>query len=160
MTMSKPQRVSVFILRIVMGWFYFYSGITKVLNPEWSASEYVNGAVNFVDLYQWFLSPQVLPVIDFMVKWGLTMLGISLIFGLFVRLSSYLGMLLMLLFYLPILNFPMVGKNSYLVDQHIIYIASLFVLASLKAGHVWGLEKWCSNLPICSRYPKLRSLIG
>ena len=158
--MSKPQRASVFILRIVMGWMYLYAGITHILDPKFSAAKYISGATSFVDLYQWFLSPQVLPVIDFMVKWGLTLLGASLILGLFVRISSYLGMLLMFLFYLPILNFPMVGNNSYLVNQHIIYIASLLVLASLKAGHVWGLDKWCSSLPICSRYPKLRAWLG
>lgn len=95
-----------------------------------------------------------------MVKWGLTFLGISLILGLFVRFSSYLGMLLMFLLYLPILNFPMVGKNSYLVDQHIIYMAGLLLLASCRAGHVWGLDKWCSSLPICAKYPKLRALLG
>ncbi len=160
MSMSKPQRASVFILRMVMGWFYLYAGITKVMDPKWSSIEYVTGAHSFVDLYQWFLSPQVLPIVDFMVKWGLTLLGVSLILGLFVRLSSYLGMLLMFLLYLPILNFPMVGKNAYLVDQHIIYIASLLLLASLRAGHVWGLDKWCSTLPICSRYPKLRAWFG
>ena len=160
MSMSKPQRASVFILRIVMGWMYLYAGITHILDPKFSAAKYINGATSFVDLYQWFLSPQVLPIIDFMVKWGLTLLGVSLILGLFVRISAYLGMLLMLLFYLPILNFPMVGKGSYLVDKHIIYMAVLFALASFRAGHVWGLEKWLVNLPIFSRYPKLRALIN
>ena len=158
--MSKPQRASVFILRIVMGWMYLYAGITHILDPKFSAAKYINGATSFVDLYQWFLSPQVLPIIDFMVKWGLTLLGVSLILGLFVRLSAYLGMLLMLLFYLPILNFPMVGKGSYLIDKHIIYMVGLFALASFRAGHVWGLDKWCSSLPICSRYPKLRAWLG
>ena len=158
--MSKPQRASVFILRIVMGWMYLYAGITHILDPKFSAAKYINGATSFVDLYQWFLSPQVLPIIDFMVKWGLTLLGASLILGLFVRLSAYLGMLLMFLFYLPILNFPMVGNNSYLVNQHIIYMVGLFALASFRAGHVWGLDKWCSSLPICSRYPKLRAWLG
>lgn len=158
--MSKPQRVSIFITRIIMGWFFFYAGITKVLDAKWTSVKYVEGAKTFVDLYQWFLSPQVLPVVDFSVKWGLTLLGISLILGMFVRISSYLGMLLMFLLYLPILNFPMVGTHSYLVDEHIIYMAGLLILASFRAGHVWGLEKWCINLPICSRFPKLRALLG
>ena len=158
--MSKPQRVSLFILRVIMGWFLFYAGITKVLDAGWTSAGDVKGAKNFVDLYQWFLSPQVLPVVDFMVKWGLTMLGVSLLLGLFVRVSSYLGMLLMFLLYLPVLNFPLVGAHAYLVDEHIIYMAGLVVLASFKAGHVWGLEKWCSNLPICSKYPKLRAWLG
>ena len=158
--MSKPQRVSVFLLRLVMGWMYLYAGYSHITDSAFSAAKYVGGAKSFVVLYQWLLSPQVLPVVDFMVKWGLTLLGVSLLLGLFVRLSSYLGMLLMFLFYLPILNFPMVGNGSYLVNQHIIYMAGLLVLASFRAGHVWGLEKWCINLPICSKYPKLRALFG
>ncbi len=160
MSMSKPQRVSVFILRIVMGWMYLYAGVTHALDSKFSAAGYIKGATSFVGLYQWLMSPQILPVVDFMVKWGLILLGASLLLGLFVRISSYLGMVLMFLFYLPILNFPMVGAHSYLVDEHIIYMAGLLVLASFKAGHVWGLEKWCINLPICSRYPKLRALLG
>jgi thiosulfate dehydrogenase (quinone) large subunit len=150
----------VFVLRMIMGWFFFYAGITKVLDAGWTSVGYVKGAKSFVDLYQWFLSPQVLPVVDFMVKWGLTMLGVSLLLGLFVRASSYLGMALMFLLYLPVLNFPLVGARAYLVDEHIIYMAGLLILASFKAGHVWGLEKWCSNLPICSKYPKLRAWLG
>ncbi len=149
----------MFILRILMGWMFLYAGITHILDATFSAAKYVGGAKSFVVLFQWILSPQVLPVVDFMVKWGLALLGASLLLGLFVRLSSYLGMLLMFLFYLPILNFPMVG-NSYLVNQHIIYMAGLLVLASFRAGHVWGLEKWCYNLPICAKYPKLRALLG
>src|SRR5690348_11353737 len=97
MSMSKPQRASVFILRIVMGWMYLYAGVSHILDKQFSSAKYVGGATTFVDLFQWILSPQVLPVVDFMVKWGLTLLGVSLLLGLFVRLSSYLGMLLMFL---------------------------------------------------------------
>ncbi len=158
--MSKPQRASVFILRIVMGWFYLYAGISHILDAKFSAAGYVSGAKSFVMLYQLFLNPQVLPVVDFMVKWGLTMLGVSLILGLFVRLSSYLGMLLMFLFYLPVLNFPMVGTHSYLVDEHIIYMAGLLVLASFRAGHVWGLDKWFCSLPFWSKFPRLHAWLG
>jgi len=80
--------------------------------------------------------------------------------GIFVRLSSKLGAILMLLYYIPILKFPYVGTHSFLVDEHIIYVFLLLLLGELKAGRYWGLEKWCSNLPICSKYPKLRELLG
>lgn len=158
--MSKLQRASVFILRVLTGCFYFYAGITKVLDAKFTAAGYIKGAKSFVDLYQWLLNPQVLSVVDFMVKWGLTFLGLSLIFGLFVRISSYLGMLLMFLFYLPVLNFPLVGEHSYIVDEHILYMAALFVLASFRAGHVWGLDKWFTNLTFWSKFPRLHALLG
>ena len=158
--MTKSQQTSLFILRITMGWLMFYAGITKILNPDWSAGGYLKGAKTFPALFNWFLNPNLLPLVNFINEWGLTLLGISLILGVFVRLSSALGAFLMLLYYLPILDFPYPNPHSYIVDEHIIYAAVLFLFATLRAGRVWGLENWCSNLPICSQYPRLRNWLG
>ena len=158
--MGTFQKISLFALRVSLGWLMFYAGITKVLDPSWSAEGYLRGAKNFVGLYNWFASPGILPIINFVNEWGLTLLGISLILGLFVRIGSLSGVLLMILYYLPIIDFPYPNPHSYLVDEHIIYVFALFVLASFRAGRVWGLENWCSRLPICSKFPKLRSWIG
>lgn len=138
----------------------FYAGITKVLDQSWSAAGYLEGAKTFVGFFQWFLEPGVLPIINFINEWGLTLLGISLILGIFVRASSFLGAILMLLYYFPVLEFPYIKPHSYLVDEHIIYALVLLFFASLRAGRYWGLENWCSNLPICSRFPKLREWLG
>lgn len=148
------------MLRLSLGWLFFYAGITKVLNPAWSAAGYLKGAKTFVEFYQWLASPGILPAVDFVNEWGLTLLGLSLIFGVFVQLSSILGAVLMLLYYLPILDFPYPNPYSYLVDEHIIYALVLLLFASLRAGRVWGLENWCSNLPICSKFPRLRKWLG
>ncbi|MDP3729703.1 MAG: DoxX family protein [bacterium] len=158
--MSQFQKVSLFLLRIGAGWFFFYAGITKVLDPAWSAAGYLSGAKTFAGFYQFLTSPSVLPVVNFLNAWGLTLLGVSLVLGIGVRLSSVLGVILMGLYYLPILDFPYPNQNAYIVDQHIIYAFALLVLASMRAGRVWGLETWCSNLPICSRFPKLRKWLG
>lgn len=143
-----------------MGWLMFYAGITKVLNPSWSAVGYLKGAKTFAGFYNWLLTPNVLPVVNFINEWGLTLLGVSLILGIFVRLSSVLGAVLMILYYLPILDFPYVGEHSYLVDEHIIYALVLLYFAVVRAGRVMGLENWCSRLPLCSRIPGYRALLG
>ena len=135
----------------------FYAGITKVLNPEWSAAGYLKGAKTFSGFYNWLTSPAILPVINLINEGGLKFLGVSLLLGVSVRLSSAFGAVLMLLYYLPILDFPYPNPHSLLVDEHIIYIAALLVLAAYRAGGVWGLENWCANLPICSRFPRLRN---
>ena len=158
--MTQAQKISLFLLRVVLGWMYLYAGITKIINPNWSAAGYLRGAKTFPVFYQWLVSPSLLPITNFVNEWGLTLLGLSLILGLFVRLSSSLGAIMMLLYYLPILTFPYIKDNSYLVDQHIIYASALLVLGALRAGRIWGLEEWCANLPICSRYPKLRAWLG
>lgn len=158
--MSQFSRISLFLLRVSSGWLFFYAGITKVLNPEWSAAGYLAGAKTFTALFQWFARPEILPVTNFMNEWGLTLLGLSLIFGVFVRLSSLLGVLLMLLYYFPTLDFPYPNAHSYIVDEHIIYIFVLFFFAAVRAGRAWGLENWCASLPFCSRFPRLREWLG
>ena len=158
--MKEHQKVYIGLLRISLGILFFYAGITKVLDPTWSAAGYLKGAKTFSDFYHLLMQPGILPIVNFINEWGLTLLGISLLLGVFIRLSSYLGALLMLLYYIPILTFPYVGGHSFLVDEHIVYIFSLLLLGSLRAGRVWGIENWCSNLPICSKYPKLREWLG
>lgn len=153
------QKASVFALRVSMGWLMFYAGITKILNPEWSAAGYLGGAKTFTAFYQWLTNPAILPLINFVNEWGLTLLGVSLILGIGVRLSSILGAILMLLYYFPVLEFPYV-EHGFLVDDHVIYALILLMFAAIKAGRFYGLENWCSNLPICSKFPKLREWLG
>jgi len=138
--MSQYQKISLFLLRIAAGWMFFYAGITKVLDPSWSAAGYLRTAKIFAGFYQWLASPEILPITNFMNEWGLTLLGVSLVLGIGVRLSSALGALLMLLYYFPILDFPYPNPHSYIVDEHIIYVFALILLAALRAGRVWGLD--------------------
>lgn len=147
-------------MRVSLGWLFFYAGITKVLDPAWSAAGYLNSAKTFAGFYHLLTTPSVLPIINLVNEWGLMLLGISLVLGVFVRVSSILGAVLMLLYYFPVLTFPYILPHSYIVDEHIVYAFSLLVLASARAGRVFGLENWCANLPLCSRFPALRSLLG
>lgn len=154
--MTQLQKISFFILRISMGWFMFYAGITKVLNPDWSAAGYLKGAKTFAGFYQWLASPEILPVINFVNEWGLTLLGVSLILGIGVRLASILGAALMILYYFPILDFPYSGPHTFIIDEHIIYALALLLFATFRAGRIWGLGSVCLRLPICSKFPRLR----
>lgn len=158
--MTQFQKISLFLLRITMGWMIFYSGITKVIDPTWSAAGYLRGSKMFTEFYWWLSTPGVLPVINLVNEWSLTLLGLSLLFGICVRLSSFLGVALMLLYYFPILDFPYPNPHAYIVDEHIIYISALLLFASFRAGRIWGLENLCSNLPLCSQFPRLRNLLG
>lgn len=158
--MTKAQKWIIFLLRVGMGWIFFYAGITKVLNPQWSAEMFLKGAKTFAPFYQSLTQPGILPAINFINEWGLTLLGISLILGIGVRLSSILGVVLMALYYFPQLNFPYVGRNAFIVDEHIVFILILVYFAVIKAGRIYGLEDWCANLPLCKNVPNLRSWFG
>lgn len=145
--MNIFKKIVYFFLRVSMGWLFFYAGITKILDAKWSAKQYIAQAKILPELYNWFLSPTILPTIDFLNKWGLTLIGASLIIGFLVRFSSPFGALLMMLYYFPILNFPYVGsgKVSYIVDQHIIFTLVFIMFILIDAGKYWGLDYYRSK---------------
>ena len=57
----------------------------------------------------------------------------------FMKNMALLGALLMLLYY-AVLPFPKPNVHSYIVDEHLIYIFALLVLAAANAGRIWGLD--------------------
>jgi thiosulfate dehydrogenase [quinone] large subunit len=75
--------------------------------------------------------------VNFVNEWGLTLLGISLILGIGVRFSSALGVVLMLLYYFPILKFPYPNPHSYLIDNPTIYGLVLVFFAASKIKLNW-----------------------
>ncbi len=152
--MGIHQKFSLVLLRVGLGVLMFYAGYAKLIDPEWSAAGYLQNAQTFPGLFEWFLQPNILPVVNFLNEWGLTLLGISLILGVFVRLSAILGVVLMLLYYFPVLDFPYVGEHSYIVDDHLIYIVALWHLAAVKAGRVLGLEKGVQRALGLSRFTR------
>ena len=153
---SVTRKTIVTSLRVALGWVMLYAGITKVLNPHWSAAGYLKGAQTWHGLYAWFGQPALLPVVNFLNEWGLTLLGVSLILGVFVRLGSVLGAILMLLYYFPVLDFPMVGEQGYIVDEHIVYMLVLLWLAAVRAGRVCGLDAILAK----SRLYRIRQNLG
>lgn len=158
--MSKTEKIIIFLLRLSLGWIFLYSAVTKISNPNWSAEGFLKGAQTFSNLYNGLTSPAFLPAVNFVNEWGQFILGVSLILGIGVRLSSAFGAILMILYYFPQLNFPYIGKTSYLVDEHIVYFLVLVYLAAIRAGRIYGLENWCVNLPICRSIPNLRNWFG
>ena len=148
----------IIALRIVMGWLMLYAGFSKLLDPSWSAHGYGMSAKTFHGFYQWIVSPANIGWVNFINEWGMTLLGISLILGIGVRLSSTMGGILMIFYYLPGLDFPYVG-NGYLVDQHIIYALVLFLFAAIRAGRYYGLEEWFEKT-FLKKFPGFQKIWG
>ena len=131
------KKFSLFLLRIGMGVLFFWAGYTKLITPNWSAAGYISGSKVFTGFYSWLLSPNLLPTINFLNEWGLTLIGAALLFGIFVRLASFFGLTLMILYYLPIYP-PAHG----LVDEHIIYASVFLVFMAFGVGQILTLNSW------------------
>lgn len=134
------HKIVLFLLRISLGWYMLYAGITKVLDPTWSTEGYLKGAKLLPGFYMWLTSPDILPIVNFANEWGLTLLGVSLILGIFVKYSAPLGALLMLLYYIP-LGIIHPDDHSLIVDQHIIFGLLMIYFALAKTEGMWGLDE-------------------
>ena len=144
--MDKKIKLSLFFLRISLGWILLYAGVTKLLDPSWSAAGYLNNAQTFSGLYAWLASDQLLPIVNILNEWGLTLIGLSLVLGAFTRISSLAGALLMLLYYFPALNFPIANSHYYLIDYHIIFIIDLILLHFTEAGDFLVLDRMIKKI--------------
>jgi len=132
---------SILWLRLAIGWLFFYAGITKVLDPNWSSEGFIKGAKTFSNFYSWLALSNNINWVNFLNEWGLTLIGVTLILGVAIRWASYAGILLMILYYLPGLQFPYVD-HGFLVDQHIIYILIFHLIIKNKEHYCWGLQKF------------------
>src|SRR3989344_3762762 len=131
------KKFSLFLLRIGMGVLFFWAGYTKLVAPDWSAAGYISSSKFFTGFYSWLLSADVLPAINFLNEWGLTLIGAAFLLGIFVRLASFFGLVLMVLYYLPIYP-PAHG----LVDEHIVYALVFLAFLAFGAGQILTLNSW------------------
>ncbi len=123
-------------LRTLIGWHFLYEGLVKLANPDWSSAGYLLDSKGFMSgLFQSLTySSSVLHTVDFLNEWGLILIGLGLILGLFTRFSTFLGIILLALYYLshppfPGLTFSVPSEGSYLiVNKTLIELAALLVL--------------------------------
>jgi thiosulfate dehydrogenase [quinone] large subunit len=139
--MSTTAKTITLLLRLALGWLFFYAGISKLTDPSWSAAGFLQTANTFPEFFRWFAMPQHITWVNLVNAWGLTLIGISLIAGACMRWAAYAGILLMALYYLPGLTFPYL-PHAYLVDEHVIYSLALLLLITTHANHIYGVDGW------------------
>jgi thiosulfate dehydrogenase [quinone] large subunit len=89
----------------------------------------------------------IVAVVDFLNKWGLTFIGLGLMFGLFTQLALFFGMLLLVMYYLshpPLasVTYILPQEGSYLwVNKTLIEIFAMAVLLVFPTGHIVGVDR-------------------
>lgn len=145
------KNLLVFLLRVSMGWVFLFAAIWQIPDANWSAAGFLDNASLFPQFFNFFTSPEVLPIINLIIPWAHLLIGLGLIFGLGMRLASLGGATLMFLYYLPRLDGFMVGPNNFIVEYHLVYTLIIIYLAVIGAGRVYGLEG------LLLRFPKLNT---
>jgi thiosulfate dehydrogenase [quinone] large subunit len=145
---SNIQLFWLVTLRVFIGWYFLYEGLAKVLSPKWTAYGYLMDSKGlFAPLFRMIAeNPDLMAIADFINIWGLTLIGLLLILGLFEK-AGYVGAALLLtLYYLshpPLLNvaYLLRPEGSYLwVDKNLIMLAATIVLLYFPTSGSIGLD--------------------
>lgn len=137
--MTRSAKFITILIRIAVGWLFFYQGIIEILKSNWSLSESISEKGLFPHFYGSLLHSSLLPYLSYAVKGLFVIIGLLLILGLFVRIVSFIAILLILFMYFPLLHGPHIGTYYYIVDDHIVLILALLFLFIIRAGEYFGL---------------------
>jgi thiosulfate dehydrogenase (quinone) large subunit len=147
--LSPAAMVAITLMRVFVGWHFLYEGIAKLTSSSWTAAGYMRASRGpFAALFKWIASqPNVLENANLITMWGLTIVGVLLILGLFTRIASVGGMAFLLLFYFA--NPPFVGyfyslptEGSYLiVNKNLVELLALVVIFFTGSGRFAGLDR-------------------
>ena len=147
--MSKPglRKTVITIIRAAIGWHFLYEGLSKLFMENWSAQSYLANATGFLSgFYQWLASGESLvKVIDVLNVYGLILIGLALFLGIFIRIASAGGILLLLLYYFayPPFGTSLFGSpegHFYIVNRNFIE-ALLFLWFVLSSQTGYGISQ-------------------
>ena len=154
--LEKFERIFHFFytaLRMLVGWHFFYEGLAKAFIPNWSAAGYLmTSHWLFASFFHWIAAhANVLHLVNLANIYGLMLIGLLLMLGLFTRFSAVAGVLLIMLYYVanpPFVGFigEATGEGHYLiVNKNLIEMAVLSFLAFLSPSMMFGLDRLLSH---------------
>jgi thiosulfate dehydrogenase [quinone] large subunit len=157
--LDRKHALAIAFGRITIGIIFLWAGLEKIIGEglgTWTAAGFLEFATT--GTLGWpFVSGEIaegtvfnpthdfwvalaaneaaMTIIDYLVPLGQVAIGVSLILGLFTRLGSTMGALMMLFFFVAAWDF-----QFGIVNQHLTYAVMTFGLAVLGAGNYYGLD--------------------
>ncbi|MFB6094807.1 MAG: DoxX family protein [Halanaeroarchaeum sp.] len=133
------------LVRIIVGFWLFHGGFTKLLEWPFSAKGYLlfasKGTV-LAPVLQFFGNNAVLLTFtEWMIPIGEFLIGLGLIFGAFTRLAAFFGAFLLTFFY-----FTNAGWAHGMVNGELTGVLMYMTLALFGAGRVWGIDQYLEKM--------------
>jgi thiosulfate dehydrogenase [quinone] large subunit len=155
-SLTRTQQTALVLLRTLIGWHFLYEGLVKLVWPAWtragmplgrfSSAGYLRSSSGpFADAFRAFAGASWLPWLDLLMAWGLLLVGLGLMLGLFTQLASAGALVLLGLFYLSWLPTkgvyePGTEGNYLLVNKNLVEAAAVAVLLAFRTGRIAGLD--------------------
>lgn len=164
--MDKNQKLDTIwsLLRVALGFIFFWAFIDKVFGLGFATTQDkswldgvspTTGFLKFAvhgPLASFFNGLAGNPLIDWLFMLGLLGIGLSLLFGIGLRIAGYSGAFLVFLMYLSL--FP--SENNPILDEHIIYLFIFLAFATGEIGHRFSLYHWWKQTELVKKYPVLK----
>lgn len=146
---SKQQLTVLVLLRVAIGWHFLFEGLVKISNPNWTSYLYLMDSKGiFENIFKALAgNEQSLIIVDYLNIWGLVLIGLFLMLGLFTKQVVIAAISLLSLYYLshpPFFNldYAMPSTGSYwIVDKTLIEIFALVVLFVFPTSKEIGLDR-------------------
>ena len=143
------QLTGLVSLRMLIGWHFMYEGLAKITNPYWTSAGYLQESQGW--FAEQFISvaanPGLLTAVDYLNQWGLLLIGLALLMGIFEKVAAWAGIALLALYYLaappfPGLEYAIPAEGSYLiVNKLLIELAALLVILGFPTSGRVGLQR-------------------
>jgi uncharacterized membrane protein YphA (DoxX/SURF4 family) len=159
LTSSKPRifgflRFIFTCVRILIGWLFLYEGASKLFTSGWTSAGYLMESHWILSgMFHWMAeNPAMLKIVDLINIWGLILIGLCLFIGVFTRVASMAGAILLLLYFIanpPFVGFigSFTGEGHYLVvNKNLILIATLMLIYFIPKHLFFGLDRLFSRI--------------
>ena len=118
------------------------------MNPAWTARPFLEGSRwIFGDLFRWMISGNTgMWIIDALNAYGLTIIGIALILGIFTRVALWSGVILLTTYYLAYppfggFSYGAPSEGSYLfVNKNLIELITMILLSLAGSERFYSLD--------------------
>ncbi|GIW66654.1 MAG: membrane protein [Candidatus Parcubacteria bacterium] len=174
--MNKNLQIVLGLLRLSLGWIFFWAFLDKLFGLGFSTCrDAQTQVVNYFCKDAWlyggsptfgflkfavkgpfaeiFRSMAGNPVVDWFFMLGLLGVGLGLLLGIFMKLSTFFGGLMLVLIYLAGFLPPI---HNPLTDEHIVYIIVMTLLCLSDSGNYLGLGNWWKKTKLVQKYKILK----
>lgn len=146
---SNAQLFSLVTLRVLIGWYFLYEGLAKVFSPNWTSYGYLMDSKGlFAPLFKMLAeNPTLMSITDSINIYGLVIIGLLLILGLFEKFGYISAAVLLVLYYIshpPLLQATYIFRpeGAYLwVDKNLVMLGAVVVLLFFPTAKRIGLER-------------------
>ncbi len=153
---------SIFFGRLALGFLFLWSAVGKIqkeLSGGLATQDFLSKSVSG-PLAGIFNAMSGNLAVEYLLVYGEFLIGFALIFGIFTRVASVSGMLMMLLFTVALWPIADTPTANPLVDFRVIYAVMFLGFFFLRPGRFIGGDGIVQKLSFVNRRPTLKNLVA